>query len=249
MLYIYIYIYRNRCLKIIANIHKYILYTYIPGSWHRHPSHGVPCLQAIAEQEVLVRFPMETPVCWWTWTWLAMGLQEVHRGSSGRDRVSSVPLASLSSSSFEAWCLPHLGSPAWLLHSAQCLDFYLNGEGKTEKNVCCWLPYLVISFFQQGNTHHDDFHLCGSGTSSPPVRLGHKVPALLMTVLMRPEDIKFTNSRRSGHHALCERMEAACWQLWQMLKFGSWTSFEIDALVLKPRDLSVEVWARLGWIA
>ena len=145
---IYIYIYRNRFLKIIANIHKYILYTYIPGSWHRHPSHGVPCLQAIAEQEVLVRFPMETPVCWWTWTWLAMGLQEVHRGSSGRDRVSSVPLASLSSSSFEAWCLPHLGSPAWLLHSAQCLDFYLNGEGKTEKNVCCWLPYLVISSFQ-----------------------------------------------------------------------------------------------------
>ena len=84
-----------------------------------------------------------------------------------------------------------------------------------------------------------------------------------MTVLMRPEDIKFTTvlgggrhfecfmaySRRSGHHALCERMEAACWQLWQVLKFGSWTSFEIDALVLKPRDLSVEVWARLGWIA
>ena len=31
-------------------------------------------------------------------------------------------------------------------HSASI--FYLNGEGKTEKNVCCWLPYLVISSFQ-----------------------------------------------------------------------------------------------------
>ena len=133
------------------------------------------------------------------------------------------------------------------------------------REKCLLLASLFGDFFfsTQGNTHHDDFHLCGSGTSSPPVRLGHKVPALLMTVLMRPEDIKFTTvlgggrhfecfmaySRRSGHHALCERMEAACWQLWQMLKFGSWTSFEIDALVLKPRDLSVEVWARLGWIA
>ena len=84
-----------------------------------------------------------------------------------------------------------------------------------------------------------------------------------MTVLMRPEDIKFStvlgggrhfecfveSSRKAGNQALAERMEAACWQLMQVMKYGSWSHFEIDALVLKPRDLSVEVWTRLGWIA